>query len=287
MNVEMFKVTKKEKVSAAISKFYPTISYGLVRKLFRNKDVKVNGKRVSDDVIVNVGDEICFYIKEDVSEKLLDVVFEDENIVVVFKPRNIETVSENDIDLKQKLELQIKTKCFAVHRLDRNTQGLVIFAKNEKAKEELDLAFKNRTIEKFYLALVYGLLSEKQKNMIAYLKKDSAKSMVFVSDECYSGYEKIQTNYKVLEEFDDKTLIEVELVTGKTHQIRAHFAHIGHFVVGDEKYGDSKINRLLKKKYQCLCAYKIIFNFNDGCLKYLNGKEICLEKNKIDFCQNL
>ena len=106
-------------------------------------------------------------------------------------------------------------------------------------------------------------------------------------DKKTEGFEKIQTNFKVVGEFENSTLVEVELVTGKTHQIRAHFSHIGHFVVGDEKYGDSKVNKLFGRKNQCLCAYKIKFHFKEGALSYLDGKEIVLDKSKIDFCQNL
>ena len=122
--------------------------------------------------------------------------------------------------------------------------------------------------------------------MTAYLKKDADKSLVFVSDKNGVGFEKIQTNYKVVEEYENSTLVDVELITGKTHQIRAHFAHIGHFVIGDEKYGDSKINKLFHKKKQCLCSYKLTFNFETGLLSYLDRKDFELDKTKIDFVKN-
>lgn len=286
MNVEKFHAIKQEKVSLAISKKYPSISYSLIQKLFRNKDIKINGSRISKDIVLNVGDEVCFFVKNDVIKKL-EIVYDDDNIVVVFKHRGVETVSEESEDLLTMVSNQLGKKCFAVHRLDRNTEGLVVFAKNEMAKKELDVAFKNRTIEKYYLALVYGLFSKKQDNMVAYLKKDSIKSLVYISDKKQKGFDRIQTNYKVIHESENSSIVEVELVTGKTHQIRAHFSHIGHFVVGDEKYGDSNINKLFMKRYQCLCAYKIVFHFDNGELSYLNGKEICLDKSKIDFCQNM
>lgn len=286
MNVEKFYAVRQEKVSTAISKKYPSISYSLIQKLFRNKDIKINGLRVNKDTVVDVGDEICFFVKDDVIKKI-EIIYEDDNLAIVFKRRGIETVSEDSEDLLSLVAKQLNQQCFAVHRLDRNTEGLVIFAKNETAKKELDVAFKNRTIEKFYLTFVYGLFGKKQDNMIAYLKKDSAKSLVYISDKDQKGFEKIQTNYKVIHEFENASIVEVELVTGKTHQIRAHFSHIGHFVIGDEKYGDSNINKIFGKRYQCLCAYKIMFNFNGGELAYLNGKEIYLDKSKIDFCQNM
>lgn len=287
MNVEKFKVSEKEKLSKAIQKRYPTISYSAVQKLLRNKDVKIDGKRVSEDVSLDGFEEVCFYIKEDVAKPNIELVYRDENLVVVFKRRNIETISENEVSLQLLLKIQLGLECYAVHRLDRNTEGLVVFALNLSAKELLDDAFKNRTIDKYYLAEVYGVLEKDEKKMIAYLKKDSKNSLVYVSDVPKKGFEKIQTNYKLLLQKENSAIVEVELVSGKTHQIRAHFAHIGHFVVGDEKYGNSKINKLFKRKYQSLCAYKIIFHFNSGVLKYLNNKEICLDKSKIDFCQNL
>ena len=287
MIVEEFKAEKKEKVSELISKRFPIISYGAIQKLFRNKDVKINGKRISGDVQLEVGDVVLIYLKEEQSSPKIKIVFEDENIVVVFKPRKIETVSETGIDLTTNVSKQLGVNCYAVHRLDRNTEGLVVFAKNLEAKTELDSAFKNRTIDKFYLACVYGLLEKQSDEMIAYLKKDSKNAFVQISDSSQKGFEKIQTNYKVVSEKENSSIVEVELVTGKTHQIRAHFAHIGHFVIGDEKYGDVKINKIFKKKFQCLCAYKIIFHFKEGVLKYLDRKEICLSFDEIDFCKNM
>jgi 23S rRNA pseudouridine955/2504/2580 synthase len=285
MRVEKFVADKSGKLSELLLTKYSFLSYNLVQKIFRNKDVKVNGKRIGSDLKICENDEIMFYVSETLANNAVDIVFQDENIVVANKPRGIETVSENagTESLMSKL-LTAHEKIFAVHRLDRNTSGLVVFAKNEKSKNSLDTAFKNRTIEKFYLALVYGKLNDKQKTLTAYLKKDDKKSLVYISNEKQAGYVQIKTKYRVVEEFEDSSLVEIELLTGKTHQIRAHFAHIGHFVVGDEKYGDSNINKKFRKKYQCLTAYKIVFNFGESdFLNYLNKKEIELPKEKIDF----
>ena len=288
MRVEKFKVEKQIKVSACIQNKYPMLSYGAVQKILRNKDVKVNGVRLSQDETVFAGDEIVFYVNEFDLNKQLEVVYDDENVVIVLKPRNLETVTTtNDVSLKDMLSSQLIQELFAVHRLDRNTQGLVIFAKNLEAKRELDDAIKHRYLQKFYLAEVYGLLKKHSDNMIAYLNKDEKKAIVKISSTPKIGYDKIQTNYKVLKENESSSIVEIELVTGKTHQIRAHFAHIGNFLIGDEKYGDTKINKMFKKRYQNLCAYKLIFHFEKGVLSYLNNKEIKVDFNKIDFCQNL
>jgi len=288
MHVEKFNAKKSQRLSLLILEQCNGLSYNAVQKIIRNKDVKVNGVRVNKDISVQQGDEIIFYVKENQIPKI-DILFEDENIIVCHKPLKLETVSEtNDNDLEKQISNQINSQCYAVHRLDRNTEGLVVFAKNMEAKFELDNAFKNRTIKKLYLALVFGKLSKSEDDMIAYLKKDSKKSFVQISDNPKQNYEKIETKYKLLKQSKSHALVEVELVTGKTHQIRAHFAHIGHFVIGDEKYGESEINKLYNKKFQCLCAYKIIFHFDkSSILSYLDNKEIKIENDKISFIKDI
>ncbi len=286
MRVEKLKGDGKSKISQLVYSQLG-LSYNTIKKIIRNKDVKINGIRVSEDLVLAKNDDILIYFKE-IERRNINVIYNDENIVVVFKTRNIETIAESEESLQSLISKQLGTECFAVHRLDRNTEGLVIFALNKKSKDELDKAFKNRTIDKYYLALANGLFDNKEAVVTAYLKKDVKKSLVYISNTQANGYEKIITQYKVLDEYDNKSLIEVKLITGKTHQIRAHLSHINHFIIGDEKYGDSKINKLNKKRYQCLCAYKLKFNFdNSSPLFYLNGKVIELEKEKIDFCQNL
>ena len=287
MRVETFKAQNSKKLSELISSRL-SLSYNVTQKIIRSKDVKINGKRISSDLVVNENDEITIYYKE-VETPMVEILYQDENIIVVFKRRNIETVNENGkIDLLSKVSEITSGTCYAVHRLDRNTEGLVVFALNEKSKNELDLAFKNRTIDKYYLALVFGTFSKSEETLEAYLKKDSKKSLVYISDIPKTGYEKIITHYKVLKEKEDTSLLEVKLITGKTHQIRAHLSHINHFIIGDEKYGDSLVNKKFKKKYQCLCAYKVVFHFDkQSKLSYLNDKEVLLPIEKIDFCQNL
>ena len=286
MRVEKLKCDARKKLSDVIFGNLG-LSYNVIRKIIRNKDVKINDKRVSDDVLVMVGDIVTIYFQE-FQRPRIEIVYQDENVIVVYKKRSIETVSDVGQSLQSLLSEQINKDCYAVHRLDRNTEGLIIFALNQESKKELDLAFKNRTIDKYYLAIVNGLFAKKTDTLTAYLKKDSDKSLVYISDEQRKGYEKIITEYKVLKEILQTSLVEVKLVTGKTHQIRAHLSHVGHFIIGDEKYGDSKVNKIYKKKYQCLCSYKMKFNFKAGSkLYYLNKIILELEKEKIDFCQNL
>ena len=283
MVLKKLKCEKNQKLSKLISDELG-LGFNVIQKIIRNKDVKIDGKRVSKDIDVSIGTLVeIFY-----NDKPVKIVFENEDLLVAFKPRNIETISEesND-DLLNKLMTELSKELFAVHRLDRNTEGLVIFAKNKKSKDCLDEAIKNRKLEKFYLAKVIGKLENKQEKLVAYLKKDEKRSQVFVSDNIQRGYEEIKTNYKVLNETGEFSILEVELVTGKTHQIRAHLSHIGHPILGDEKYGNSDVNKLCKKKFQCLCAYKLIFHFDEkDYLFYMNGTHVELSQNEIDFFKN-
>ena len=170
------------------------------------------------------------------------------------------------------------------HRLDRNTYGLILFAKNNEALNILFDKFKNKEIEKHYIAYCYGVPSKKQDRLESYLFKDNKKSLVYISDTFKKGYQKIITNYTVLKvNKDNKTcILDVNIETGKTHQIRAHLAHIGLPIIGDGKYGINYINKKFGFKTQQLCSYKLIFNFknNNGILDYLNKKQIFLNYKK-------
>ena len=261
-----------------------SFGYSKIQKLIRSKNIKVNGKRVSKDENLFEGDVVEIYYQTTIP----NIIYEDKDIIVVFKPRQIETVSDVKDDYLKVLEKYKNEKLFAVHRLDRNTEGLVIFAKNISAKQSLDEAFKNRAIHKHYLAWVVGVPKKQKDNLIAYLKKDEKKSFVYVSDKQQSGYDEIKTNYQVIKTNEETSILDVELLTGKTHQIRAHLAHIGHAIIGDEKYGLMDINKKYKKRFQCLCAYKIIFEFSDkNYLSHLNSKIVEIDKNNIDFFKNI
>lgn len=250
-------------------------------KALRKRDVRVNDTKVSDNVILHSGDVIKVFIPDEQLFKdksfNIDIIYEDDNIVVVNKPAEIEVVGENSLTTEL-CKYYNSTSIFPCHRLDRNTTGLVLFAKNEEALNILLDKFKNREIEKHYRALVYGIPCKKEDTLTAYLFKDAKKSLVYISDVPKKSYEKIITSYKVISSNskNNTSLLDVNLHTGKTHQIRAHLAHIGYPIIGDGKYGDREINKKFKYKYQqlCSCSLKFCFKTDAGILNYLNNKNV-------------
>lgn len=263
-----------------------TLSNNLFYKTLRKKDIKINGKRVSENVTVFKNDEILVYISDDLLENKLnlDIIYEDNNILLINKPSNIEVTGQDSLtEVVHKLYTSCEFKPMPCHRLDRNTSGLILFAKNTQALEILLDKFKHHEIEKHYLALVYGIPQKKNERLISYLFKDSSKSLVYISDVPKKGYQKIITSYSLIESFDnDTSLLDVEIETGRTHQIRAHLAHIGLPIIGDGKYGINEINKKFKAKTQKLVSYKLIFKFESDSeiLEYLSKKSFELKSGK-------
>lgn len=277
-------VSKKydeKKLNSFLLDSFDGLKLNTLYKALRKKDVRINDIKVSDNVIIHAGDIIKVFIPDDQlfnkNNFKVSIVYEDDNIVVVNKPAEIEVVGEDSLTAELG-KYYNNAPIFPCHRLDRNTTGLVLFAKSEEALNILLEKFKNREIEKHYKALVYGIPHKKEDTLTAYLFKDAKKSLVYISDVPKKGYEKIVTSYKVIS-FNNKnntSLLDINLHTGKTHQIRAHLSHVGYPIIGDGKYGDREINKKFGYKYQqlCSCSLKFCFKTDAGILNYLNNKKI-------------
>lgn len=294
-----------------LSKAYPNLKSSLVCKLMRKKRIKLNGAKAEPNVILKEGDVLRFYLsdellaKEPISREYelsdisaeINVIYEDENILLIDKPAGLVVHEDNDnsVDtlinrvlsyLFQKGEYDPEREnSFVpalVNRIDRNTSGIVIAAKNAEALRILNQKVRDREIQKLYLCAVVGTPKPEAATLTAYLKKLPDENRVIISDKRQDGFLTIKTKYRVTDTNGELSLVEVDLLTGRTHQIRAHFAHIGHPLLGDGKYGDNAVNKRYHAKTQALCSYRLIFRFTTdaGALEYLNGKAFTVKSDE-------
>ena len=291
-----------------VQKLLVSAPMSFIYKLFRKKDIKVNGHHEDRKFLLSENDEVSIYIKEEqfidfLKEKAYQpndkiknwIIYEDDNVLFINKPRGllVQKSVPQDESLDQLVceyllakgeyhpEKDIAFKPGPAHRLDRNTSGIVVFGKNHQSLSLLFELFKNHDlINKHYLALVVGQVEKEKGTIDAPLKKDEEKNMVYIS----KNGKPAKTVYKVIKKYQDYSLLDVTLLTGRTHQIRVHLASINHPIIGDSKYGNFEVNRLFKQKYgldsQFLHAYKMGFGDLPKPLETLSRKEFIAEPNE-------
>lgn len=287
----------EKKLNNVLQKEFPALSLNTIYKALRKKDIRVNNVRINENITLHTGDIVKVFIADEflftdksdnvskVSLKSTDVpvIYEDSNILIIDKPSEIEVTGDNS--LTTVLSAKYGFTIYPCHRLDRNTTGITLFAKNKQSEQILFEKFKRHEIEKHYICRVYGIPPKKHAILNDYLFKDNKKSMVYISNTHKKGYQNISTEYFVLSsnKSNNTSILEVILHTGRTHQIRAHLAYIGYPIIGDGKYGRNDINKQFKCKTQNLCSYKMRFNFTSDSqqLEYLSGKEF--EKTNVQF----
>lgn len=302
-----------QRLDKLLTKTFRNLPPSLMYKGIRTKNIKLNGKRCEISTRVCAGDVISVYLKDDVLDETpaapdfmtagreLSVVYEDDNLLLLNKPAGL-LVHPDENEYRDTLIFRVQRYLFEkgeyvpadensfapalVNRIDRNTSGIVIAAKNAAALRILNEKLKRREIHKYYLCIVHGTFAEKSALLEGYLEKNEQQNRVYISDKGGVGARKIATRYTVLKENARYSLLEIELLTGRTHQIRAHLASVGHPLLGDGKYGTNALNKGTGFTRQALCSYRLQFDFSTpaGALDYLNGRTFSLEH--VDFAED-
>ena len=301
-----------QRLDRFLGKAVPLLPASLAQKYIRIKRIKLNGGRAERDTRLQAGDVLQLYINDEFFDKprednayltvatpKLSIVYEDEHILLVDKRPGLAVHPHDGAEYGRTLIDHIQAYLYQkrewsprgensftpalCNRIDRNTGGIVIAAKTAEALRVMNQKIKDRELDKRYLAIVEGAPKPPKGSLKGYLFKDAKKNRVFVTDTPQTGAKTCQTNYITLASKAGLSLVECELITGRTHQIRAQFAHAGHPLLGDGKYG--KLNKNYDRNFQALYSYKLTFQFSTdaGILSYLDGKTFRVDK--VDFAE--
>lgn len=295
-----------QRLDKFLTKTYPNLPQSLLYKAIRKKDIRLNGKRCDKADRLQEGDQLYLFLPEDTlqaapptyeflhASRHLDIVYEDEHVMLLNKKAGL-LVHPDEREYTDNLIFRVQRYLYEkgeynpdeeqsftpalVNRIDRNTSGIVIAAKTAVALRVLNDKLKQREIQKYYLCIVHGKMPKPSDTLEGYLEKNESKNRVYISDTPRPGARTIRTRYTVLEQRGDLSLLEIHLLTGRTHQIRAHLASIGHPLLGDGKYGTNALNKGTGFNKQALCSYRLRFEFTTPAeeLEYLNGKEFQLD----------
>ncbi len=300
----------EQRLDRFLAKAVPLLPASLAQKYIRIKRIKLNGTRAERDTRLKAGDVLQLYINDEFFDKpsqdnafltvaapKLSIVYEDEHVLLVDKRPGLAVHPHDGAEYGRTLIDHIQSYLYQkrewrpreensftpalCNRIDRNTGGIVIAAKTAEALRVLNQKIKDRELDKRYLAIVEGTPKKKEGSLTGYLFKDAKANRVYVTDTPQTGAKSCKTNYRVLASRQGLSLVECELITGRTHQIRAQFAHAGHPLLGDGKYG--KLDKRFDRSYQALYSYQLTFQFTTdaGQLEYLNGKRF--QVAQVDF----
>jgi len=288
-------ITKNEKsLSVFLQANYPMLKTGTLNKFLRSNKIKVNGKKIPLNTPLNKGDVINLYIDDiyfekpnknnafKFSNKNIEIIYEDENLLIVNKPAGIPVMDDNWENYDTLIN-RVKNHYFSInsdcspalcHRLDTGTSGIVLLAKNDDFLQFMLDMFREKDLAKEYICIVKGIPRQKNATHNAWLTKNAKQGYVTISEKSKGNISKpISTEVTLIESYNDYSLLKIGLITGRTHQIRAHLAWLGMPILGDSRYGINSLNRQLKLKYQTLCSHRITFGkIDDKRYSYLSDK---------------